>query len=60
MTYGKSEIEISHQLIELQGEPITNKRITVVSLDSSSVKVHPDATGALKTGNRLWGSPLVA
>jgi transposase len=40
----------------LQTEQITNRRITVVSLDSSSVKVHPDATGALKkTGNRLWG-----
>jgi transposase len=37
----------------LQEEPITNKRITVVSLDSSSVKIHPYATGALKkTGNR--------
>jgi transposase len=37
-----------------QEEQITDKRITVVSLDSSSVKVHPDATGALpKTGNRL-------
>jgi transposase len=37
----------------LQEEQITNKRITVVSLDSTSVKVHPDAAGALKkTGNR--------
>jgi transposase len=40
----------------LQEEQITNRRITVVSLDSTSVKVHPDATGGLKkTGNRLWG-----
>jgi transposase len=36
----------------LQEEQITNKRITVVSPDSSSVKVHPDAAGSLKkTGN---------
>jgi transposase len=42
----------------LQEEQITNKRITVVSLDSTSVKVHPDAVGALKkTGNRPWGNP---
>jgi transposase len=32
----------------LREEQITNRRITVVSLDSSSVKVHPDGTGALK------------
>jgi transposase len=31
----------------LQEEQITNKRIPVVSLDSPSVKVHPDAAGAL-------------
>ena len=38
----------------LQEEQITNKGIRVVSLDSTSVKVHPDATGALKkTGNSL-------
>jgi transposase len=42
----------------LQEEQITNKRITVVSLDSTSVKVHPDAAGALKkTGNRRWENP---
>jgi transposase len=40
----------------LQEEQITGKRITVVSLDSSSLKVHPDGSGALKkTGNRLSG-----
>ena len=45
----------------LQEERITNKRITAVSLDSSSVKARPDAAGALKkTGNRLWGSPVAA
>jgi transposase len=32
----------------LQEEQITNKRMTVVSLDSSSVTVHPDGTGALQ------------
>jgi transposase len=42
----------------LQEEQITNKRIMVVSLDSTSVKVHPDAAGALKkTGNRPWENP---
>jgi transposase len=45
----------------LQKEQIANRRITVVSLDSSSVKAHPDGTGALKkTENRLWGSPAEA
>jgi transposase len=33
---------------ELQEEQITNKRITVVPMSSSSVKVHPDAAGTLK------------
>ncbi|MDR1374639.1 MAG: transposase [Treponema sp.] len=32
----------------LREEHITNKRITAVSLDSSPVKAHPDAAGALK------------
>jgi hypothetical protein len=42
----------------LQEEQITNRRITVVSLDSTSVKVHPDAAGALKKmENRPWGNP---
>jgi hypothetical protein len=31
----------------LQKEQITNRRITVVSLDSTSVKAHPDAAGTL-------------
>jgi hypothetical protein len=31
----------------LQEEPITNRRITVVSLDSSSVTVHPYGEGPL-------------
>jgi transposase len=43
----------------LQEEQITNKRIRVVSLDSRSVKVHPDAAGAVKkTETRPWGSPV--
>ncbi|MDR0721407.1 MAG: transposase, partial [Treponema sp.] len=32
----------------LQKEPIPNRRIIVVSRDSTSVKAHPDATGTLK------------
>ncbi|MDR0721580.1 MAG: transposase [Treponema sp.] len=32
----------------LREEHITDKSIRVVSLDSRSIKVHPDATGALK------------
>jgi transposase len=41
----------------LQEEQITNKWITILSLDFTSVKVHPDAAGALKkTGNRPWGN----
>jgi transposase len=34
----------------LQEEQITNREITVVSLDPSSVKAHPEGTGALKKG----------
>jgi transposase len=42
----------------LQEAQITNKRITILSLDSTSVKVHPDAVGVLKkTENRPWGNP---
>lgn len=33
---------------ELQRSQIARIRIEVVSLDSTSVKVHPDGTGALK------------
>jgi hypothetical protein len=44
----------------LEEEQITNKRIRVVSLDSRSVKVHPDAAGAVKKrktgpGEVPWG-----
>jgi hypothetical protein len=38
-----------------QEEQITNRGITVLSLDSSSVKVHPDGTGALKNGKEALG-----
>ncbi|MDR1253072.1 MAG: transposase [Treponema sp.] len=42
----------------LQEEQVTNKRITILSPDSTSVKVHPDAAGALKKpGNRPGGNP---
>jgi transposase len=43
----------------LQEEQITNKGIRVVSLDSTSVKAHPDATGVLKkTARRRWEHPV--
>ena len=41
----------------LQQEQILRIRFEVVSLDSTSVKVHPDGTGALKKADRR---PLVA
>jgi transposase len=42
--------------LALRAEQIAVKPITVVSLDSTSVKVHPDAAGSLKkTANRRWG-----
>jgi hypothetical protein len=35
-----------------------NRPVSVVSLDSTSVKVHPGAAGALKkTENRRWEDP---
>jgi hypothetical protein len=44
----------------LREEQITNKMITVVSPDSTPVKVRPEASGALKkTGNWPWGNPVV-
>ena len=45
---------------ELQRSQIARIRIEAVSLDSTSVKVHPDGTGALKkTGPRSSASPEV-
>lgn len=38
---------------KLQGEQIVRIKLEAVSLDSTSIKVHPDGTGALKkTGRR--------
>jgi hypothetical protein len=44
---------------KLQLEQIVRIRIEAFSLDSTSVKVHPDGTGALKkTDHRLSASPV--
>ena len=46
---------------ELQRRGIMRVKVEAVSLDSSSVKVHPDGTGALKkTAHRPSGSPGAA
>ena len=46
---------------KLQLEQIVRIRIEAFSLDSTSVKVHPDATGALKkTARRPSGAPAEA
>lgn len=43
---------------EIQSRKIARIRIESLSLDSTSVKVHPDGTGAeKKTGHRQSGSP---
>src|SRR3954470_4392385 len=43
---------------ELQREQVVRIRIEAVSLDSTSIKVHPDGTGALKkTARRPSASP---
>lgn len=45
----------------LQREQILRLNFEVVSLDSTTVKVHPDGTGALKkTGRRPLGVPAAA
>jgi lactam utilization protein B len=45
----------------LQREQILKLRFEVVSLDSTTVKVHPDGTGALKkTDRRRSGAPEAA
>ena len=45
----------------LQQEGVLAVELTVVSLDSTSVKVHPDGTGAeKKTGRRPSASPAAA
>ena len=46
---------INRMFAELQKEQIVRIKIEAVSLDSTSIKVHPDGTGALKkrpTGHR--------
>jgi transposase len=46
---------------ELQREQVVRIRIEAVSLDSTSIKVHPDGTGALKkTDHRPSASPADA
>ena len=46
---------------ELQREQVVRIKIKAVSLDSTSIKVHPDGTGALKkTDRRPSASPEVA
>ncbi|MEZ5664699.1 MAG: IS5 family transposase [Burkholderiaceae bacterium] len=40
---------------ELQREQVVRIRIEAVSLDSTSIKVHPDGTGALKNGPQSIG-----
>lgn len=42
---------------ELQREQVVRIRIEAVSLDSTSIKVHPDGTGALKTDRKPLESP---
>ena len=42
---------------ELQREQVVRIRIEAVSLDSTSIKVHPDGTGALKTAHSPSASP---
>jgi hypothetical protein len=37
---------------ELQREQVVRIKIEAVSLDSTSIKMHPDATGALKKTDR--------
>jgi len=43
---------------ELQKQQIIKVTMTVLSLDSTSIKVHPDASGALKkTGHKVLENP---
>ena len=43
---------LDHVFEQLQREQIVRIRIEAVSLDSTTVKVHPDGTGALKKTDR--------
>lgn len=43
---------------ELQREQLVHLNVEVMSLDSTSIKVHPDGTGALKkTGHKPLANP---
>ena len=49
---------LDHVFAQLQREQIVRIKIEAVKLDSTTVKVHPDGTGALKkTDPRPSGSP---
>ena len=51
---------INRMFAELQKEQIVRIKIEAVSLDSTSIKVHPDGTGALKkTDRKQLASPAV-
>jgi transposase len=44
----------------LQQKNIIQVSVQILSLDSTSIKVHPDGTGALKnTESKQWGCPVV-
>ena len=50
-----------HAFEQLQQAQVVQIKIEAVSLDSTSIKVHPDGTGARKkTVRRLSASPVVA
>ena len=50
---------INRMFAELQKEQIVRIKIEAVSLDSTSIKVHPDGTGALKkTARKPLASPV--
>ena len=50
---------INRMFAELQKEQIVRIKIEAVSLDSTSIKVHPDGTGALKkTVRKPLASPV--
>ena len=51
---------LDHVFEQLQREQIVRIRIEAVSLDSTTVKVHPDGTGALKKMDRKPSASRVA
>jgi transposase len=48
---------LDHMFEELQRAQVVRIRIEAISLDSTSIKVHPAGTGALKTAPNLSASP---